>query len=178
MNITREQLKAVMPNATGININACVGPINAALEEFHIDTPARIAAFIAQIAHETGELKYMREIWGPTKAQTGYEGRKDLGNTQPGDGKRYKGRGAFQLTGRANYRQYGKLLKLPLEEQPSLAELPENSFRIAGAYWNSRHCSELADKGEFAAITRAINGGLNGQAERLRFWSAAKKALA
>ena len=79
-------------------------------KEYEINTPLRLAAFIAQIAHESGDFKYTREIWGPTKAQIGYEGRLDLGNTVPGDGKRYRGRGLIQITGRSNYVKLSKKL--------------------------------------------------------------------
>ena len=91
MNLTAEQLHAIMPNAILKSIELCVGHINAAIEEFSIDTPKRAAAFVAQIAHETGQLCWLREIWGPTKAQLRYDPpaklARELGNTKPGDGK-------------------------------------------------------------------------------------------
>lgn len=93
-------------------------PLNAAMQRYGIDTKARQAAFLAQIGHESGRLRYVRELWGPTPAQRRYEGRKDLGNTQPGDGKRFMGRGLIQVTGRANYTTCGQALGLPLLEQP------------------------------------------------------------
>src|SRR5690606_25370634 len=102
---------------------------------------------------------------------------RDLGNAQPGDGRRYKGRGPIQLTGRANYRAAGKALGLPLEEQPELAAMPEHGFRIAAWYWTMRKLNPLADQGNFLAITVAINGGLNGYADRVRRRETAKKVL-
>lgn len=138
----------------------------AAMAEFSITSQARAQMFLAQILHESGGLRFFEEIWGPTAAQHGYEGRRDLGNTRPGDGKRYKGRGPIQLTGRANYRSFGPQLRLDLEENPELASQHAIGWRIAGLYWKSRGCNELADKGDFIAVTKRINGGTNGLADR------------
>ena len=101
--ITGAQLQSIMPFAKA-RIPSFVAPLNAAMYEFHINSPLRQAAFIAQIAHESGELRYVKEI----ASGAAYEGRKDLGNTQPGDGMRYKGRGLIQITGRNNYAECGK----------------------------------------------------------------------
>ena len=84
----------------------------------------RVAAFIAQIGHESGQLKYVKEIWGPTAAQARYEGRADLGNTVAGDGSKYRGRGLIQITGRANYKACGEALSLDLTNYPELLEKP------------------------------------------------------
>lgn len=96
--IILDQLRHIMPNA-GIRASAFLLPLNDAMIAYAIDTPAREAAFLAQVAHESGELRYVREI----ASCRAYEGRKDLGNTHPGDGMKYKGRGLLQITGRANY---------------------------------------------------------------------------
>src|SRR5215467_14480028 len=106
-----------------------------------------------------------------------YEGRRDLGNTQPGDGKRYKGRGPIQLTGRANYRRAGKALGLDLEKDPAKAADPAVGFRVAGWFWKTHGLNELADKGDFREITRRINGGYNGLASRQAFYKKAKEVL-
>jgi putative chitinase len=158
--------------------------INAALPLFSIDTPKRIAAFLAQAAHETGGLRNIREIWGPTGAQRGYEGRADLGNTHPGDGYRFLGRGLFQITGRANYRLTGAGLALALHEpvpnfenDPQLLEAPKWAALSAALYWHNRHLNELADLGDFVTLTRRINGGLNGYASRVAYWESAREAL-
>ena len=137
-----------------------------------------VPAFLAQIGHESGQLKWVKEIWGPTPAQSRYEGRKDLGNTQPGDGKRFMGRGLIQITGRENYRKAGAALGVPLLDKPELLEQVEWATASAAWWWNNRGLNELADAGEFEQITRRINGGLNGQRERLEVWARAKEVLA
>lgn len=152
-------------------------PISAAMVLWAIDTEARQAAFIAQIGHESGRLAYVRELWGPTPAQARYEGRTDLGNTQPGDGKRFMGRGLIQITGRANYARAGEALGLPLTEQPELLEQPTNAALSAAWFWNTRGLNELADAGDFTSITRRINGGMNGYVDRLALLALAKDAL-
>lgn len=157
--------------------------ITEALDVFVIDTPARRAAFLAQIGHESGRLKYVREIWGPTPAQMRYEGRADLGNTFPGDGYRFLGRGLIQITGRANYRSARDGLRafIPavpdFEIQPAQLELPRWAACSAGWYWSSRGLNPLADAGDFERITKKINGGLNGYDDRLALWNAGKAAL-
>lgn len=145
---------------------------------YSINSPLRLAHFLAQAAHETLDFCFLNEIWGPTKAQRGYEGRADLGNTQPGDGRRYAGRGIFQLTGRANYRAIGGALALPLEAQPELAAEPRVSVLIACHYWLTHGLNALADADDIVGITRRINGGRNGLAERRRALAKAKKVLA
>jgi putative chitinase len=106
-----------------------------------------------------------------------YEGRKDLGNTQPGDGKRFKGRGPIQLTGRANYQKYGQLLGLDLVNDPTIAATKEVGFRIAGQYWKLNGLNELADQQQFKAITKRINGGYNGLDDRIKYYDRAKKVM-
>lgn len=155
--------------------------LNTSMQEFGIDTPARQAAYLAQVGHESGGLQWMEEIWGPTDAQKRYEPPGDLadrlGNTEPGDGKRFKGRGPIQCTGRFNYRKYGALLGLDLEQFPNLLEEPVNACRVSACYWKTNGCNELADAGDFVAITKRINGGTNGLVDRQRRWSLAKGAL-
>lgn len=134
--------------------------------EYELLTPLRLAHFLAQASHETGGFKWMEEIWGPTDAQRRYEGRADLGNTQPGDGFAFKGRGIFQLTGRANYNRYSDLLGLDLIDEPRIAALPGVSVLIACQYWRDRNINRHADGDNIEAVTRAINGGLNGIDDR------------
>lgn len=148
-----------------------------AMHEFQINTPARQAAFLAQIGHESGGLHWLCELWGPTPAQSRYEMRYDLGNIAPGDGYKYRGRGLIQLTGRANYKRAGDALGVDLIAQPELLGEPALACRSAGWFWKSHGCNELADAGLFEKLTRVINGGLNGYAERLGFWEKAKEVL-
>ena len=176
MPFTEQQLLQILPSA-GPRAGVLVPALNRAMQRYRINTPVRQAAFLAQIGHESGQLRYVREIWGPTVAQKGYEGRKDLGNTQPGDGARFKGRGLIQITGRENYRKAGAALGLPLLDQPELLEQAEWAATSAAWWWASHGLNELADAGRFEQITRVINGGLNGQADRLVLWNKAKAVL-
>lgn len=174
--ITLEQLQKIMPYA-GQRAGVFLRPLNDAMSAFSIDTQRRQAAFLAQIAHESGSLRYVREL----ADGTAYEGRVDLGNTEPGDGPRFKGRGLIQITGRANYRACsqalyndGKLLLL----HPARLEETVPACRSAGWFWDSRGLNELADTGKFKAITRVINGGVNGYQERVAYYDRAQAALA
>ena len=159
-------------------------PLAEACERFSIDTPARLAAFLAQIGHESGGLRYVTEL----ASGEAYEGRKDLGNTHQGDGVRFRGHGLIQITGRANHAEMRPLLILAgYDEVPDFEAHPERltdprwAAASAAAYWHKRNLSALADAGrpeDFERITRRINGGLNGQADRLQRWERAKAALA
>lgn len=122
--------------------------------------------FLAQACHESANFRTTREFWGPTPAQKRYEGRKDLGNVKPGDGKRYMGRGIFQLTGRANYQIFGAKMGLDIEGNPLLAEEPRTSFKIACHYWASRGIEKWAAADDIVRVTKAINGGTNGLPDR------------
>ena len=171
--LTRDQLKQIMPYAEDYLIDRYLEPINKTLQEFDINTKKRIAAFLAQLAHESGSLRYNEEI----ASGVAYEGRGDLGNVISGDGKRYKGRGLIQLTGRYNYRKYGKILGVSLEANPEMATEPLLSARIAGAYWNENGLNYYADRGQFREITRRINGGFNGLRDRYKYYNRALNVL-
>ncbi len=187
--VTDDELRQIMPNCAAAKRAAYLPFIQQAMQEFEITSYLREAAFLAQLAHESGELRYMEEL----ASGAAYEGRADLGNTQPGDGKRYKGRGPIQLTGRANYQKYGDLLGLDLINNPTVAATPQVGFRIAGQYWKLNGLNELADKGlqivtirrkgqnqqvpAFDAITFKINGGFNGKDDRTMYYNRAKKVL-
>ena len=177
MSITPQQLLQILPNA-GPVAGAFVPVLNAAMVHYQIIGPKRVAAFIAQIGHESGQLKYVKEIWGPTAAQAKYEGRKDLGNTVAGDGSKYRGRGLIQITGRANYIACGEGLGLDLVKQPELLENPQHACMSAAWFWATKGLSTLADAGEFDKITRRINGGQNGAADRQALYARALKVLA
>lgn len=170
--ITINQLYNIMPNGKK-RIDPFVEPLNAAMAEFGINTPKRQAAFVAQIAHESGEFRYVEEI----ASGAAYEWRDDLGNDCAGDGRRFKGRGLIQITGRSNYRTCGEALGLDLINEPSLLTEPLNAARSAAWFWYRKGLNQLADNGDFKSITRKINGGYNGLAERLVFWTRAKKYI-
>ena len=168
--------------AIGCNLNQArkwAGPLTSAMEQFEINTPCRQAAFLAQVGHESCSLLFVREIWNPVQvpAQARYEGRADLGNTEPGDGVRFLGRGPIQITGRANYQACGIALGLDLLSHPELLEIPEHGASSAAWFWQSRALNQLADQGRFHSITRAINGGTNGEKDRDRRFALARKAL-
>jgi putative chitinase len=130
-----------------------------------------LAHFIGQACFETGYFRYLSEIWGPTDAQKGYEGRKDLGNTQPGDGYKFRGRGIFETTGRYNYTVFGKALGLPLDTNPELLEQPDAAVKSAIYFWDHHGLSALAHNPDIRdacmQITHRINGGSLGIDDRL-----------
>ena len=128
--------------------------------------------------HESGQPKYVKEVWGPTAVQARYEGRKDLGNIVAGDGPKYRGRGLIQITGRANYMACGKGLGLDLINQPELLERPQQACMSAAWFWATKGLSTLADAGQFDKITQRINGGQNGAADRQALYVRALKVLA
>jgi putative chitinase len=153
-----------------------VSPLNDAMVSFAIDErPERQAAFLAQVAHESGELRYTEEI----ASGQAYEGRADLGNTEPGDGRKFKGRGLMQVTGRANYGDCSLALygDARLLDEPELLEQPWGACQAAAWFWQAHGLSLLADAGKFESITRVINGGLTGQDRRLEYWRRAKIAF-
>lgn len=172
MRITRAQLIKVMPNA-GSRADTYLPIINGWSEHFRINTPLRMAHYLAQIAHESGELRYTKEL----ASGKAYEGRKDLGNTQPGDGVKYKGRGLIQITGRANYQKYANYCKFDVVSSPELLERPLGAVKSSMWYWNLHGLNRLADQDNLKAITKAINGGYNGLAEREKYLERAKEAL-
>ncbi|UQV43382.1 glycoside hydrolase family 19 protein [Janthinobacterium lividum] len=163
----------IMPLA-GRRATLFLAPLNAAMAEFDIDTPLRQASFLAQVGHESGQLRYVREL----ASGAAYEGRADLGNVIAGDGVRFKGRGLLQVTGRANYAACGVALGLDLLAAPQLLEQTTAACRSAGWFWHSRGLNRLADTGDQERLTRRINGGVNGLAERLALYQAARKVLA
>ena len=163
--ISLEQFRAMMPNA-GARLNAHWPYINPALDAAKINTPARIAAFLAQLAHESGEYRYMEEI----ADGSAYEGRDDLGNVFPGDGVKFKGHGPVQITGRANHAACGQALGIDLIANPRLLTLPQYGTASACWFWNTRQLSPLADVDWFKTITRIINGGYNGLSDRRQYW--------
>ena len=172
--VTLEELKAICPLTKLSVLEKFIEPLNEAMTEFEIDNVEREIAFLAQVAHESGGFHYTREL----ASGEAYEGRAGLGNTEPGDGVRYKGRGLIQITGRSNYRSCGDALGVDLVSEPSLLEQPEIAARSAAWFWEAHGLNTLADSGDFRAITRRINGGLNGYQDRLAYFNRAQTALA
>jgi predicted chitinase len=179
--LTDSDLQQIMPRLPQAKRQLYLPFINKVMEIYEIDTPLRASAFLAQIAHESAELRYMEEIWGPTAQQKRYDPPTDLakrlGNTQRGDGFRYRGRGPIQITGRANYKKYGDLLSVDLVGNPDLASTPQYAFSTAALFWKRNGLNELADVQDFITITRRINGGLNGLADRQKYYQIAKNVL-
>jgi putative chitinase len=170
MNI--DQLQKIMPLAharAGVFLN----PLNATMAEFEINTKERQASFLGQVAHESGQLLYVREL----ASGQAYQGRTDLGNINPGDGPKYKGRGLIQVTGRANYVAMMLALNIDCVHSPELLEEPALAARTAGWFWKTHGLNQLADAGDQKAVTKRINGGYNGLAERLAFFNKAMEVL-
>lgn len=158
------------------DVNELADRIAQVMANRAIDTPLRQAHFLAQVGHESGELRFRTEI----ASGDAYEGRLDLGNTQPGDGRRFKGRGLIQLTGRANYTEYGRAINREAEllAKPELVGSdPALCVDVAGWFWAKRGLNELADKDDLTAITKRVNGGLNGLEDRRRLVKRAKSLL-
>ena len=171
--VTLAQLLTILPNARP-RAAAFLAPLNAAMVEFGITTLARQASFLAQVGHESGSLVYVREL----ASGKAYEGRAELGNTQAGDGVRFKGRGLLQVTGRANYAACGKTLGLDLLTTPDLLERTVNACRSAGWFWQTKGLNSLADAGDQVKVSRRVNGGTNGLAERVALFAVAQRVLA
>lgn len=166
-------------------------PLDEGMGRFKINDARRICMFLANVAHESEALVYSREIWGPTRTQSLYEGRKDLGNTQPGDGRRYLGRGPIQVTGRANYTAATKHLSQfytdtpDFEAKPEQLETPLWGSRAACEFWSRNGINAFADTHDFDGACDAVNrgrktaaiGDSNGYAKRLAYYSNACKVL-
>lgn len=172
MEVTKEQLSKIMPNAKS-RIDKFLPVINKWADHFGISTSMRMAHWIAQVAHESGEIRYTKEL----ASGKAYEGRKDLGNTQKGDGVRFKGRGLIQITGRANYQKYADYCGYDVVAKPELLEQPVGAVKSAMWYWQTHGLNELADADKFVTITRRINGGTNGLESRRTYLARAKQVL-
>jgi len=182
MAITLSQLVQILPGARPV-AGLFLSALNTAMSRFGIGQTKRIAAFLAQIGHESGELRYVRELGSDqylSKYDTGILAAR-LGNTPEadGDGQKYRGRGLIQITGRRNYLACSQALfgDDRLLRQPELLEQPQWACESAAWFWQSNGLNELADKDQFTTITRRINGGLNGLEHRLQLWARAKVVL-
>jgi putative chitinase len=184
-------LRAIFPHASARRLEPFVEPLNECFGEFEINTAKRQAAFIAQVGHESGSFAFLSEL----ASGDAYEGRADLGNVEAGDGRRFKGRGLMQITGRKNYGTVGEALGLDLLAEPWLLGVPRNAVRSAGWFWINGaglnlskrairygvpvgcNLNDIADAGDFKGITLAINGGLVGMDERLKYHAKALEVL-
>ena len=175
MKVTAPQLVAIAGREVA-NAEALAAAYNANLLAYGINTKLRLAFLLSQIAHETGGFRWFREL-GTDAYFARYDGRLDLGNTEPGDGPRFKGRGGLHHTGRANYAHLQAVLSVPLLEEPSLLELPEHFVRADLDYWSRKKINQLADKDDAVGVTRKVNGGLNGYSDRLKYLLRARKVL-
>lgn len=179
--VDRDILLAIAPKVSGrkaeaqANIIDSIGDTLArVLETYEINTRLRVAHFLAQVAHESDGFCTTEEY----ASGAAYEGRQNLGNTQPGDGRRFKGRGLIQLTGRANYHTLGGKLGVDLENNPEMAAEPKLSLRVACEYWKGRKINQPADGDDLLECTRRVNGGQNGLDARRGYLVKAKAALA
>ena len=181
MSITTQQLLQILPNA-GQSAGVFVSALNTAMNHYQIVGLKRVAAFIAQVGHESGQFRYVRELGNNqylSKYDTGSLAKR-LGNTPEadGDGQKYRGRGLIQITGRANYVECGEALGLDLVNHPELLEKPQHASMSAAWFCATRGLNTLADAGKFDTITRRINGGQNGAADRQALYARALKVLA
>lgn len=203
MAITKEQLKAALPHCRPQEIDAFFEPLSEAMEEFEINTPRRMAAFLAQTAHESGNFKQIKENLNysadglrkiftkyfkdvdaddyarqPEKiANRVYSNRMGNGDEASGDGWAFRGRGLIQLTGRTNYEHCGQALDVDLISEPGWLETPEGAAWSAAWFWDSRDLNELADAGDIKMITKRINGGFIGLEDRIEHYETALEAL-
>lgn len=203
MNLQRDQISKIMACSQALADKYC-SPLNACFSKYGINTRLRISSFLAQVGHESGRLSQvvenlnysadaLRRTW-PSRfmpdlaiqvarqpdriANIVYSGR--MGNVEPGDGWKYRGRGLIQITGRDNYAACSKALfgDDRLLRNPELLEQPEWACMSAAWFWDSRGLNSLADKGDIAGITKKINGGTNGLEDRKALYDKALKVLA
>lgn len=180
--ITEAELTQLMPGARAGDVARFTPAINTVLEQYDIGTLARMAAFLATVAVETGQLRYLEEIWGPTRAQLRYDPPGSLavrlGNTQIGDGKLFRGRGLLMLTGRDNYARASETLGYDLISDPYIvASDPDWAAATAGWFWVTNGLNVVADTEDIHAVTVAVNGGTNGLEDRTWFYERAYEVL-
>jgi putative chitinase len=172
--VTAAQLTQIVPGLSPERAAQIVGPLNEAMQQGGMNTPQREAAFISQVAEESDRFNTFEEYADGSQC----EGRTDLGNTQPGDGPRYKGRGAIQVTGRYNYTQMSKDLGVDFVDHPELAATPQYAFKTALWYWDTHKGNAVADTGDIVKITEMVNGGTHGLDVRTQFYNNALQVLA
>lgn len=172
----------------GVSFDLWAPYLDEAATAYELTTAQRLGMFLAQVGHESGRLRFVRELWGPTSQQRKYEPggslAAQLGNMKPGDGFRYRGHGLIQVTGAANHRAMTQALrrrhpelKVPdFEADPDALCMPLWASLSAGEYWALHDLNHWADLGDFTKVTRKINGGTNGLADRQVIYSRALPA--
>jgi putative chitinase len=171
-------LEVIFDRAKPARIAEFVEPLNAAMDEFDVVTPERQAAFLATIGHESGHLRWVRELYSGAAYDVGAKA-VSLGNTpeDDGDGELHRGAGLIQITGTENQRLCAGYFAVPFEQIVDWLQTPEGASRSAAWFWAKHGCNELADAGKFREITRVVNGGYNGYKERSALWTVAKSIL-
>jgi len=173
MIITKEQIKLISPYTSEQRIDYILPLLNETIALYEINTPLRVQHYLSQVLHESGGFRYLEEI----ASGQAYENRRDLGNIIAGDGKRFKGRGLIQLTGRANYDKYGKYKKQDFIGNPNLVAT-KYAVDVSGWFWTiEKSLNIYADKDDIITITKKINGGLNGLEDRKKYLELAKKYI-
>ena len=162
IEMTANDLKYIAPNITQEKLSVFLPLLNQYMHEYNICGKLRESAFIATIMHETGSLRWLEEL----ASGEAYEWRKDLGNTNKGDGRKYKGRGLIMLTGRSNYERASKALMIDLLNNPEQLTTPKIATLVACWWWHQRGLNEVSDSGDFRRVTRLVNGGYNGMMDR------------
>lgn len=176
MILTLDSLLKISPGTPAKRMEPFVAPLNEYLPKYGIDTAVEVASFLSQVLHESGGFRWMKEIWGPSKAQKGYEGRTDLGNTEPGDGKKFAGRGPLQITGRENFTKMSMEMfgDLRLLETPELLSTPIYGVWSACIFWKWKNMDAVDDDNSIAVETKRTNGGYNGLDDRQRYFDRCK----
>lgn len=183
MLLTTQHLASIAGRPANSNMASVMMGLKEIGDDVALNPPNRLAMYLAQNAHESMGWHYDRELWGPTKAQLGYEGRKDLGNIYPGDGSKFRGRTGGQITGRTNTTEFRDWAQRMDPAAPDFVADPDlmNTDPWEGYgplwYWDSRRLNTYADRGDFDGVTYRINGGQNGRADRRRYYGRAAMVL-
>jgi predicted chitinase len=173
--ITKDQLASIWGCAASLIKDDEISELNKCLHTFEITTPARLRHFLSQTAHESGGGRYKEEL----ASGSAYEGRSDLGNTQPGDGPRFKGAGYIQLTGRANYQAFANYIQDQNVMQGVSYVAAHYPFSSAGYWWQSNRMNSLCDGNpSVETVTRKVNGGVNGLDDRVKYYNVCLKVIA
>ncbi len=170
IRLGHRSLMRIVPRLSELEAKHLARNLGQAMYDFDIDTERRAAMFIAQTAHESGGFRWREEL----ASGSAYEGRKDLGNTRPGDGRRYKGRTYIQVTGRNNYAAISDALGVDFVRRPRLLGEPKWAALGAAWWWATHGCNQLADRNDFKGVTLRINGGLNGWDDRVAYLQRAR----